>query len=105
MTTMTFGPTYVPALDRDRITGQMRQVLDLMQDGCWRTLRDISKATGAPEASASAQLRHLKKEKFGGYIVKKRRCFDILGMWEYKLLPPPPVSEGDQLLLLQTTYS
>lgn len=100
MTTKTFGPTYVPSLDRDRITGQMRDVLDLMQDGCWRTLRDISHTTGAPESSASAQLRHLRKPQFGGYVIEKRRCGDILGLWEYRLLPPMPVQDGEQLNLL-----
>lgn len=97
----TFGPAYVPALDRDRITGQMREVMDLMQDGCWRTLRDISQATGAPESSASAQLRHLRKPRFGSYVVEKRRRGDVLGLWEYRLLPPCPVEDGEQLQLLE----
>jgi hypothetical protein len=38
----------------------------------WRTLGEIARATRYPEPSVSAQLRHLRKSRFGGYRVKKR---------------------------------
>lgn len=94
--TATFGPAYVPGLDRDRITGQMKRVLDLMLDGEWRTLAEISERTNAPPASASAQIRHLKKARFGNYVVEKRRR--TVGTWEYRL--SAPLSTG-QLSLLE----
>jgi hypothetical protein len=57
-----------------------------MRDGQWRTLYEIAKATGDPETSTSAQLRHLRKPRFGGYVVEKRRRTATAGTWEYRLL-------------------
>jgi hypothetical protein len=45
----------------------------------------ISKSTGDPEASVSAQLRHLRKRRFGEHLVERRYCGD--GLYEYKLTP------------------
>ena len=67
------GPAYDPALDKRRLTGQILRVFDLMKDAQWRGLRNISEITGDPEASVSAQLRHLRKAKFGSHIVNRRR--------------------------------
>lgn len=78
------GSDYQPARDNARLAGQMLRVFNLMQDGEWRTLREIADATGAPEASASAQLRHLKKPRFGGHTVEKRH--DGNGLYHYRLL-------------------
>lgn len=51
------GQTF--SLDRDgaRLGDQARRVFEAMRDGEWRTLREISAATGDPEASVSARLR------------------------------------------------
>jgi len=84
--TRTFGPAYDPAIDGARIQRQMRDVFDLMADGKWRTLHEISVTLGHPEASVSAQLRHLRKPRFGGHIVAKRRRTAEGGTWEYHLL-------------------
>ena len=93
----TFGPTYNPRLDRDRLFTQMAAVRDFML-GCqgWRTLyemcailEDRYPGERFPQASVSAQLRHLRKRPFGSYIVNKRRRFR--GLWEYQVLPRPPV--------------
>ena len=41
---------------------------------------------GDPEASASAQLRHLRKPRFGSHTVEKRnRGAREFGLWEYRL--------------------
>jgi hypothetical protein len=57
-----------------------------MKDGQWRTLEEIAQATGDPQASVSAQLRHLRKNKFGSYIVNKRSRGDREhGLWEYQV--------------------
>jgi hypothetical protein len=82
--TRTMGPAYHPALDRERLQGQMRRVYRLMADGRWRTLAEIAEATGDPQASVSAQLRHLRKPRFGGHRVDKRRRSG--GLWEYRLI-------------------
>jgi len=85
----TFGPAFNEKKDGDRIRQQMQAIHNLCSDGIWRTLGVISKALGYPEASVSAQLRHLRKEKFGAFVVKKRRVTET-GLWEYQLLDPDP---------------
>jgi hypothetical protein len=39
----------------------------------WMTLEELARKTKFPEASISAQLRHLRKEEYGSYLVEKRR--------------------------------
>lgn len=56
-----------------------------MSDGVWRTLDQISEVTGDPPASVSAQLRHLRKPRFGAYLVEKR--YVSRGLFEYRVLP------------------
>jgi hypothetical protein len=79
------GATYEPALDRVRLNVQMRAVAALMLDGRWRTLRQISDATGSPEASVSARLRDMRKPRFGLSIVERERMGDD-GLHRYRLL-------------------
>ena len=81
------GSDYDPKLDRRRLTGQIKRVFDLMRDQRWRTLTEISARTGDGEASISAQLRHLRKDRFGAHIVnKRRRGNESSGLWEYQLI-------------------
>jgi hypothetical protein len=69
-----------------RLQNQNEAIRELMLDGKWRTLRDIAETTGYPEASVSAQLRHLRKERFGSYRVDKRRVSNTaVGLWEYQV--------------------
>lgn len=80
------GRTYVAELDGARISGQRKRVLDLMQDGLWRTLGEISLATGDPQASVSARLRDFRKERFGALNVERRRRGEpMCGLWEYRI--------------------
>jgi hypothetical protein len=80
------GPDYEPRFDYSRLTGQIRDVYTLMSDGEWRTLREVADITAWPEASISAQLRHLRKPKFGSHKVEKRRRGDPSnGLYEYRL--------------------
>lgn len=72
-------------IDFDRLCGQIRRIFDLMKDGFWRTLSEIEQETGDPQASVSAQLRHLRKTRFGGHIIEKRRRNNG-GQWEYSLI-------------------
>lgn len=81
------GPAYRPEHDRDRLTGQLKRIVDVTKDGEWRTLEEIAEATHDPEASISAQLRHLRKPRFGSHTVLKRRRGDPKsGTWEMKLI-------------------
>ena len=81
------GETYERERDHDRLANQLRAVRDVMLDGVWRSLMNISFQTGAPEASVSARLRDLRKVRFGGYIVERRYAGD--GLWEYRLIVSP----------------
>lgn len=80
------GPDYEPQLDFFRLKKQHERVRDLMLDGVWRTLYEIFNETGDPPASISAQLRHLRKPRFGSFIVeKRRRGIRENGLFEYRL--------------------
>jgi hypothetical protein len=56
---------------------QFAAIRDLMLEastrGDWLTLAEIAASTEFGEASISAQLRHLRKPRFGHYRVEKRR--------------------------------
>lgn len=81
-----FGGGYDEDLDRERLTTQIRKLINLMVDGSWRTLREISKTINAPEASVSAGLRMLRRKSMGAHTVDKRRKGDPKqGLWEYQL--------------------
>lgn len=54
------------------ISRQVEAIRALMADGVWRTLREITKYTGFPEASVSADLRSLRKKKYGAHKVDRR---------------------------------
>jgi len=54
-------------------------------------LSEIAAAAGDPEASVSAQLRHLRKPRFGSYVVEKRPRGDrSAGLFEYRVSRPRP---------------
>lgn len=83
------GPVFDPALDGARLMRQHERVRALMHDGVWRTLDEIGASTGDPPASISAQLRHLRKPRFGGFVVEKRpRADRARGLYEYRMLAP-----------------
>lgn len=88
------GAEYVRSLDDVRLTGQIRRVFELMRDGHWRTLDEIGHATGDPVASISAQLRHLRRPRFGRFQVEKRhRGEPCRGLWEYAVRAPLPLRQ------------
>ena len=92
--TGTFGPTYDPVKDGARISTQMERIRNFALDqsspltlGEFKMALEKQHGTIFPEASISAQLRHLKKPRFGSYQLQKRRR-DGAGLWEYRLLGP-----------------
>lgn len=81
------GPSYDPAFDQDRLSRQLGRVFEAIRAGAWLTLQEIADATGDPQASISAQLRHLRKPRFGGYtIAKRRRGLPEHGLYEYQIV-------------------
>lgn len=82
------GASYDPKEDDERLLNQIARVYSAMEDGTWRTLHEIEAITNDPPASISAQLRHLRKAKFGGYTVNRRtRGGRSEGLYEYQVLP------------------
>jgi DNA ligase-1 len=85
------GPAYAPAYDDARLTQQHLRIRKVMLDKAWRTLAELEVLTNDPPASISAQLRHLRKKRFGSYVVERRVRGDRKnGLYEYRLLPPSP---------------
>lgn len=87
------GAAFEHGKDQDRLKRQLDRVVRVMRDGHWRTYAEIAEATRDPEtgetdpeASISARLRDLRKEKFGGYTVERRRRSK--GLFEYRVRPP-----------------
>jgi hypothetical protein len=89
------GADYSPSRDDARLTGQLLRIFNAMKDGSWRRLADIERITGDPQTSISAQLRHLRKQKFGAHTVNRRYLYD--GLYEYQLV----VSGQKQLTLIE----
>lgn len=79
------GADYVPERDDARLHGQLERVWNVMRDQAWRTLAEIEQLTGDPQASISAQLRHLRKPRFGSHQVEKVYLGD--GLYRYRLIP------------------
>ena len=62
--------------------------------GAWMTLRELARLTRYGETSISAQLRHLRKARCGGFVLEKRvRKPEVVSseehfvVWEYRLTP------------------
>ena len=89
MSDNTYGPAYEESRDGKRIEKQHEVIKRYMlSHGSWKTLSEIEQRLGYPQASISAQLRHLRKARFGGYRVEKRRRDDG-GTWEYRVKMSP----------------
>jgi len=84
---------------RPVILRKQREVIrDVMlsagQCATWLTLDELAKLTHYPPASISAQLRHMRKPRFGAYEVAKRcrtvnkamRAEGFGTVWEYSVL-------------------
>ncbi len=93
------GPVYDPSFDLKRLKGQILRIFECMIDGRWRTLDEIHSITNDPHASISAQLRHLRKERFGSFIMNKKSRGDRKsGLYEYQILPPVPKHQKQERL-------
>src|SRR5512133_1640830 len=66
------GATVEPQ-DHARLGRQADRVRELMSDGAWWTLAALAERVGASEAGVSARVRDLRKPRFGGYVVERKR--------------------------------
>lgn len=64
----------------------------MMLRGDWVTLEEVMRETGDDSsASVSARIRDLRKERFGGYVVERRRRGDAeAGVHEYRVVSESP---------------
>jgi len=68
----------------------------------WMSLEELANKTRYPQASISAQLRHLRKQQYGGFVVEKRRrkweeakkTSVREKVWEYQVRRVMRVEEG-----------
>lgn len=84
------GESYNALFDCERLNAQQRRVYELMIDGKYRTLRQISDSTGDPEASVSARLRDFRSNEYLAkhFIMESERMpgLERRGVWRYQLL-------------------
>jgi hypothetical protein len=88
------GADYIPARDRARLSGQIQRVYECMKSGLWWTLPSLEAVTGDPQASISAQMRHLRKPKFGSHTVE--RVYIKKGLHKYRLILNNKEEQHDQ---------
>ena len=78
------GATFDPERDGQRLTTLLDDVRNLMSDGLWRSLGHIRDTLQrGSEASISARLRDLRKERFGGFNVDHKNLGG--GLWIYRV--------------------
>jgi len=84
-----YGDSYDPLFDKERLTGQIKKIYELMRDGKWRTLSEIEEAIHAPQASISAGLRLFRRREYGSHEVNRRARGDrSRGLFEYQVVLP-----------------
>ena len=71
--------------DAPRLTRQLKKIVEIVTDGAWYTVDEIHARTEFPHASISAQLRNLRKAKFGGWAVEGRYRKN-LRIFEYRFI-------------------
>jgi hypothetical protein len=81
------GFHYEPNKDKARLTKQIKKIYDVISSAkCWVTVDEINAhfVSPMPENSIQAQLRNLRKEKFGGHNVVGRYRSETR-IFEYRL--------------------
>ena len=77
------GSDYDHDRDAPRLTEQLQRVFTVLSDRNWHTLEGIARLTGDPTPSVSAQIRHLRKARFGGWEIEK--TYHGNGLYAYRL--------------------
>lgn len=81
--TKVFNGPDLTKKDNERLSTQYDAIFKYMKDSRFRTLQQISNKLGYPESSVSAQLRHMRKARFGSHTVNRKR---ICGTYYYQLI-------------------
>ena len=77
------GNTYESKKDFQRLTAQLGKVSNALMSAKWLTLAELEQLLHEPQASISARIRDLRKPKFGGLLIDRRRRSE--GTFEYRL--------------------
>ncbi len=67
------GRDYDPKRDEPMVKTQLARMRAIMVDGEWRTLPELSEMLGISQNAVAARLRDLRKPRYGGYHVERRR--------------------------------
>ncbi|MHB1910376.1 MAG: hypothetical protein ACYCQJ_16140 [Nitrososphaerales archaeon] len=84
------GAFYKRELDQKRLSGQILRVYEIISDGKARTVSKIREeilekfGKDDPENSIQAELRNLRKDKFGGHAIRTWRVRDT-GLFYYQM--------------------
>jgi hypothetical protein len=85
----SFDGDSIEAQDVPRLIRMQDRVQGFMADGRWYLPEDVRKGLGLPEGTAiTSRIRDLRKRRFGGFTVERRRDADGSGRFEYRLLFP-----------------
>lgn len=100
------GPEYDHKRDHKRLTRQHEKIAAYMLNSThWRSIPLIARETGCPENSVQAQLRHLRKPRFGCYIVDKKLSASGNGLYVYRVRKrtkdDPPYQGGQSIKALE----
>jgi len=79
------GADVVHERDSPRLTTQLETIRRMMMNGRWWTVAELEYATGHPGTSISAQIRNLKKSRFGSWKVDRR--YEGNGLYSFRLDP------------------
>jgi len=80
------GSTYDATKDRERLKTLMGRVAAKMSAGGWWTITELARVCGGTEPSVSARIRDLRKPRWGGHKVERRRVGK--GLWWYRMVKP-----------------
>lgn len=82
------GETYEPVQDQKRLASALERTYNVLSDGKWHTLKELSQVTGASEAGVSARVRDLRKSKFRAKFPNEKVESERLegGLWQYRMI-------------------
>lgn len=72
-----------PATNANRTDTVIGRTFELMRDGQWRTLTDISSETGDDPRRIASRLRDLRMTQYGGYSIDTQQ--QSAYVWKYRL--------------------
>lgn len=80
------GNTFSAELDGARLSGLLFRVFSALSSGRWMTLQELQEKAGGSLCGVSARVRDLRKPKFGGYVIERRRRGNPKsGLHEYRM--------------------